>query len=117
MRAIILVTGQSIQMSKAIERELGDTVIYTKNDCDGCIAIGSYSKFLLEHFSEFESIIFIGAMGICVRSIAACIKNKYKDPAVLCIDSVGRYVIPVLSGHIGGANELSRRVAAIIGRR
>lgn len=115
MRAIILVTGQSIQMAKAIERELGDTVIYTKNDCDGCIAIGSYSKFLLEHFSEFESIIFIGAMGICVRSIAACIKNKYKDPAVLCIDSVGRYVIPVLSGHIGGANELSRRVAAIIG--
>lgn len=115
MRAIILVTGQSIQMAKAIERELGDTVIYTKNDCYGCIAIGSYSKFLLEHFNEFESIIFIGAMGICVRSIAACIKNKYQDPAVLCIDSVGRYVIPVLSGHIGGANELSRRVAAIIG--
>ncbi len=115
MRAIILVTGQSIQMAKAIERELGNTVIYTKNDCDGCVAISSYSKFLLEHFNEFESIIFIGAMGICVRSIAACIKNKYKDPAVLCIDSVGRYVIPVLSGHIGGANELSRRVAAIIG--
>lgn len=115
MKAIILVTQQSLNMAKTIQRELGDATIYTKNDCDGSVSISSYSHFLLEHFNEFESIVFIGAMGICVRSIAACLKNKYKDPAVLCVDSVGRYVIPVLSGHIGGANELSRRVAAIIG--
>ena len=113
MKAIILVTEQSLNMAKTIQRELGDTTIYTKNDCDGCMNITSYSRFLLEHFNEFESIVFIGAMGICIRSIAACLKNKYKDPAVLCVDSIGRYVIPVLSGHIGGANELSRRVAAV----
>lgn len=115
MKAIILVTEQSLNMAKTIQREFGDATIYTKNDCEGCVNITSYSRFLLEHFSEFESIVFIGAMGICIRSIAACLKNKYKDPAVLCVDSIGRYVIPVLSGHIGGANELSRRVAAIIG--
>ena len=54
-------------------------------------------------------------MGICVRSIAGCIKNKYKDPAVVCVDSTGRFVISVLSGHVGGANELTRHIAAITG--
>ncbi len=115
MKAIILVSGQSLPLAELLKRELGDAVIYTKNTCDGCTAIASYSRFLAEHFSEFDSIIFIGAMGICVRSIASCIRNKYKDPAVICVDSTGRYVIPVLSGHIGGANELSRRIASIVG--
>lgn len=115
MKAIVLVSNQSLDLAQIIQRELGNTEIYTKNVCDGCRTIPSYSKFFTEHFSEFESIIFIGAMGICVRSIAHCIHNKYDDPAVICVDSTGKYVIPVLSGHIGGANELSRRVAAIIG--
>ncbi len=115
MKAIILVSGQSLPLAELLKRELGDAAIYTKNTCDGCTAITSYSRFLAEHFSEFDSIIFIGAMGICVRSIASCIRNKYKDPAVICVDSTGRYVIPVLSGHIGGANELSRRAASIVG--
>ena len=42
-------------------------------------------------------------------------KNKYKDPAVVCVDSTGRFVISVLSGHVGGANELTRHIAAITG--
>lgn len=115
MKAIILVTRQSLPMAQTIQKELQKTTIYSKEDCSGCVAISSYSGFLAEHFNDFESIIFIGALGICVRSIARCIKSKYKDPAVICIDSTGKYVIPVLSGHIGGANELSRRIAAIIG--
>lgn len=71
--------------------------------------------FLCRTFLEFDSIVFIGAMGICVRSIASCIRNKHKDPAVICVDSTGKYIIPVLSGHIGGANELSSRIAGIVG--
>lgn len=115
MKAIILVTAQSLQTAKTIQRELPDATIYSKRSCDGCIPVSSYSRLMNEHFNDFESIIFIGALGICVRSIAQCIKNKYKDPAVICVDSSGRYVIPVLSGHIGGANELSHRIAGIIG--
>lgn len=115
MKAIILVTEQSLHTAQTIQRELSDATIYSKTNCNGCITISSYSRFMSKHFNDFESIIFIGALGICVRSIARCVKNKYKDPAVICIDSTGRYVIPVLSGHIGGANELSHRIARIIG--
>lgn len=115
MKAIVLVSNQSLPLAELIRRELGDAIIYTKNTCDGCTTIASYSRFFTEHFSEFDGIVFIGAIGICVRSIASCIRNKYKDPAVICIDSMGKYVIPVLSGHIGGANELSRRIAGIVG--
>ena len=66
-------------------------------------------------WQQFDAFIFIGAMGICVRTIAPYIKDKHEDPAVLCVDSLGVNVISVLSGHVGGANELTRQVAAILG--
>lgn len=62
-----------------------------------------------------EAIVFIGALGICVRKILPMVADKYSDPAVICIDSTGRYVIPVLSGHVGGANALARHLAMILG--
>lgn len=62
-----------------------------------------------------EAIVFVGALGICVRKIMPLVNDKYTDPAVVCVDSAGRYVIPVLSGHIGGANELARRIADVLG--
>ena len=101
MKAIILISEASLPLAKTLQRELPDTLIYTKNECEGCISITSCHRFIEEHFNDFDSIIFIGAMGICVRSIAGCIKNKYKDPAVVCVDSTGRFVISVLSGHVG----------------
>ena len=66
-------------------------------------------------FPEVGAIVFIGALGICVRSIAPFLADKHTDPAVVCIDSTGRFVIPVVSGHIGGANELSRELAGCLG--
>lgn len=62
-----------------------------------------------------DAIIFAGALGICVRKILPFVQDKYTDPAVVCIDTTGRWVIPVLSGHIGGANQLARRIADVIG--
>lgn len=64
---------------------------------------------------EGEAIVFIGALGICVRRIQSLIHDKATDPAVVCVDTTGRYVIPVLSGHIGGANELARQIARVTG--
>ncbi len=115
MKAILLVSEMGLSLAKTLQRELGDTTIYAKSPMDGCLPLTSYSRFTTEHFTEFDSFIFIGAMGICVRSIAGCLKNKYRDPAVVCIDSTGRFAVSVLSGHIGGANELTRRIAAIAG--
>ena len=56
-------------------------------------------------------------MGICVRTIAPCIADKHSDPAVVCVDSLGLNTISVLSGHVGGANDLTDRIAGIIGAR
>ncbi len=74
-----------------------------------------FSSFSKDTFHESGSLVFIGAMGICVRSIAPFAEDKHTDPAVVCIDSTGKYVIPVLSGHIGGANDLSRELANLLG--
>ena len=112
--AIILVSESSISLAKRVAAELR-SVIYTKNEVPGCTAIGPYAPFLKDHWQEFDAVVFIGALGICVRSIAPALKNKYRDPAVVCIDSTGKFVIPVVSGHVGGANDLARRLAALLG--
>ena len=66
-------------------------------------------------WNDYDGFVFIGAMGICVRTIAPYIKDKHEDPAVVCVDSMGQNAISVLSGHIGGANDLTRDIAAILG--
>ncbi len=68
-----------------------------------------------DQWNDFDAFIFIGAMGICVRTIAPYMKDKHTDPAVVCIDSMGKHVVSVLSGHVGGANDLTKEVAAILG--
>ncbi len=62
-----------------------------------------------------EAIVFVGALGICVRKILPSISDNHPAPAAVCIDTCGRSVIPVLSGHIGGANALAQRIAEVIG--
>ncbi|MBQ3869012.1 MAG: cobalt-precorrin 5A hydrolase [Clostridia bacterium] len=68
-----------------------------------------------ELFAHNDALIFVGACGIAVREIAPHIKSKTTDPAVVVIDDKGRFAIPILSGHIGGANELAKRIAELIG--
>lgn len=115
MKAIILISENSLSLAQAIQREMPEFSIFFKGQCEGCESIASIGDFVSQRGREFDSLVFIGAMGICVRSITPIVNDKHSDPAVVCIDSTGHYVIPVLSGHIGGANDLSRRLASILG--
>lgn len=65
-------------------------------------------------FSNGERLILICATGIAIRTLAPVLADKYTDPAVLVLDEHGQFVIPLLSGHEGGANEWAREVAHVI---
>lgn len=75
----------------------------------------SAAQICREAFRDRDALVFIGAAGIAVRSIAPYLKDKLTDPPVIVIDEEGRFAVPILSGHMGGANELALAVAGSIG--
>jgi len=101
--AIIPISEAGKEIAQDLQRELNAKII-ARSD------VGKQWK-------NFDAFVFIGAMGICVRTIAPYIQDKHEDPAVVCVDSLGLNVISVLSGHIGGANNLTSEIAAILGAR
>ncbi|NLM05330.1 MAG: cobalt-precorrin 5A hydrolase [Tissierellia bacterium] len=73
------------------------------------------SKEVESDFKEYDALIFISSTGIAVRMISKYIVSKETDPAVLVIDDMGRFTISLLSGHIGGANELTLNISKVLG--
>ena len=101
--AVIQISEAGKDIALSLQRELGAKIILRTD-------VG-------KQWNKFDGFVFIGAMGICVRTIAPYITDKHEDPAVVCVDSLGLNAISVLSGHIGGANDLAREVASLIGAR
>ena len=73
------------------------------------------ADFTAPVFAWADAMVFVGACGITVRAIAPHVRDKGTDPAVLAVDELGQFVIPLLSGHIGGANRLAARLAEAVG--
>ena len=109
-------TGQQTgeKLKKGLEKEGNIVSLFTKSKYIPDSIKGSCGKWTGEQFETADSIIFIGAAGIAVRSIAPFIQSKKKDPAVLVVDELGKFVISLLSGHLGGANELACLAADIL---
>lgn len=81
----------------------------------GLIPIGkTLGKWTKEAFGNNDAIVFVGATGIAIRAIAPYLKGKDQDPAIISIDEKGKYVISLLSGHLGGANNLTSVIAEAI---
>ena len=73
------------------------------------------ADFITQSFDKVDALVFACAAGIAVRMIAPCITHKSKDPAVVVLDELGIFCIPILSGHLGGANELARCISGLSG--
>ena len=117
---IIAFTKQGVQLAQHLTTELSTQCVddeiqaYTLQKYSNETVKGiteSVKKWTGKVFSKSDALIYIGATGIAVRSIAPYLKDKWTDPAVLALDEKGDYVISLLSGHIGGANDLARRIA------
>lgn len=76
---------------------------------------GAFRDEIAALFSEFDQVVFFVSLGAVVRLIAPHLKSKDEDPGVLVVDDAGQFVIPVLSGHVGGANAMAEQVAALLG--
>lgn len=72
-------------------------------------------SFVAKNFETLDGLIFIGAVGIALRMVAPHLVSKDQDPAVVVLDEGGRFSIPILSGHLGGANALAQRLAEKLG--
>lgn len=70
-----------------------------------------FAQKVQQAFNEGEALVMICATGIVMRSLAPVIQNKHQDPPVLVLDEYGKFVIPLLSGHEGGANDLAAKIA------
>ena len=75
---------------------------------------GSLEKWTAAHFASDDALVFIGAAGIAVRALAPHVSSKITDPAVVVVDELGAYSISLLSGHLGGANELAAQIARFL---
>ena len=91
-----------------------DVFTLKKYDVENTIQIENFTSNINEKFSQYAGHIFIMASGIVIRKIAGLIGTKDKDPAVLLIDEGKHFVISLLSGHLGGANELTHSLANIL---
>lgn len=105
---ILYFTQTGSVLAAKLARELARVENVTYASGKGCC-----KEWTAEHFRKGNVLVYIGACGIAVRAVAPHIGSKETDPAVIVIDEKGENVIPILAGHLGGANEWARKIAEL----
>ncbi len=117
--AIYALTAQGAALGRRLAGALGGE-LFTPERLAGRVdarAFGSLADLVSETFGRFRRHVFITACGVAVRVLAPHLRGKDKDPAVVALDAGGEFVVSLLSGHVGGANDLARTVAGLTGGR
>jgi cobalt-precorrin 5A hydrolase len=118
--AVIAVTRNGVNLALQIQAKMPGCVCHVPARHRFALAMGAVGfdrvgAVVPELWRRFRSLVFIMATGIVVRQVAPLLKHKTQDPAVVVLDERGRYVISLVSGHLGGANRLATEVAGITG--
>lgn len=107
--------GLCYKLTKHLSEKGYDTIGFSKYNFNGLnYPDGNIYDFTKNSFKTSCAIVYVGAIGIAVRAVAPFIISKSQDPGVVVVDEKGEYVIPILSGHLGGANELAVCIAELI---
>ena len=116
--AVFALTAKGTLAARRVQLALGegtDLFVSSRHPLEGAVCFAKLQQAVAENFLRYDALVFIMASGIVVRMIAPHLKDKLEDPAVLVLDEETQYVISLLSGHVGGANDLARQLALSLG--
>lgn len=113
--AIVALTDQGVKQGRKLLSLLDSATLYASSSTsassdEDLITFDTLRSFAEEQFHQYDAFLCIMAAGIVVRVFAPLLEGKDRDPAVLVMDETASFVIPLISGHLGGANHLARRI-------
>jgi cobalt-precorrin 5A hydrolase len=115
--AIISFTEDGRRISERLAAGMSDCTrfCFHRHSDENAETFAELSVLISDIFGKYNALVFVSSVGITVRAVAPHVRSKLTDPAVVTVDDSGRFAVSVLSGHIGGANELAERIAGMIG--
>ncbi len=118
--AIVAITRKGIALGQHLKEKLPNSHLYLPQKFAECkksdkhLFLSPVKEVITEIFTQYQYLVLIMATGIAVRSVATALKSKYTDPGVIVLDDAGLFSVSLLSGHLGGANELAKKIASLI---
>jgi cobalt-precorrin 5A hydrolase len=115
---ILALTSKGADLARRLARELAGSSSWLPQSQAGEPGDQGFvrlSEVFREAFEQGDNLVCVMAAGIVVRGIAPYLRGKDTDPAVVVVDEAGQFAVSLLSGHLGGANDLARRVAKLLG--
>ena len=121
---LVAITKHGAQQTADLARQLPDAHVCVAEKFAPLMAglpnavrayVGAFRDEIAALFADYDQVVFFVSLGAVVRLIAPHLKSKDEDPGVLVVDDAAQFVIPVLSGHVGGANVMAEQVAALLG--